>query len=92
MQAKKLAVLGLAAMFAVTVAGEAMAGRGGGGGYRSGAGSASVARPAHSQRRDGSFLTTGTTANGATTRPDRGKGLRDGSRLNSPETTPVPAH
>lgn len=82
---KNLAVLALAAIFAVTLAGEAMAGRGGGG--RSGAGNTSVTRPEGSQRRDGSFATTGTTANGATTRPDRGNGLRDGSRL----AAPVPA-
>ncbi|MDZ4185232.1 MAG: hypothetical protein U1D97_09665 [Desulfuromonadales bacterium] len=46
-------------------------------------------RPAGSQRRDGTFLTTGTTANGGTTRPDRGNGLQDGSRLNT--GTPEPA-
>jgi hypothetical protein len=87
---KNLIVLALAAVFAVTLAGEAMAGRGGGGG-RSGAGAgmgnAGVNRPADSQRRDGSFATTGTTANGSATRPDRGNGLRDGSRL----AAPVPA-
>ncbi len=83
---KNLVVLALAAIFAVTVAGEAMAGRGGGGG-RSGAGNTGVTRPEGSQRRDGSFATTGKTANGSTTRPDRGNGLRDGSRL----AAPVPA-
>jgi hypothetical protein len=83
---KNLVVLALAAIFAVTVAGEAMAGKGGGGG-RSGAGNTSVTRPEGSQRRDGSFATTGTTANGSATRPDRGNGLRDGSRL----AAPVPA-
>ena len=44
-------------------------------------------RPADSQRRDGTFLTTGTTANGSTTRPGNGNGLQDGSRLN-PTTAP----
>jgi len=50
----------------------------------------STTRPADSQRRDGTFLTTGTTANGSTTRPDYGRGLQDGSRLNtntSPDLT-----
>ena len=47
-------------------------------------------RPAGSQRRDGTFLATGTTANGSTTRPGNGKGLQDGSRLNT-ATTPAPA-
>ena len=47
-------------------------------------------RPAGSQRRDGTFLTTGTTANGSTIRPGHGKGLQDGSRLNT-ATTPAPA-
>lgn len=46
----------------------------------------SVNRPADSQRRDGTFLVTGTTANGSTTRPGNGKGLMDGSRLST--TTP----
>jgi hypothetical protein len=85
---KNLMVLALAAIFAVTLAGEAMAGRGGGkSGGGAGMGSASVNRPADSQRRDGSFATTGTTASGSATRPDRGNGLRDGSRL----AAPVPA-
>jgi hypothetical protein len=44
-------------------------------------------RPADSQRRDGTFLTTGTTANGSTTRPSNGKGLQDGSGLAVPAAT-----
>lgn len=47
----------------------------------------SATRPADSQRRDGTFLTTGTTANGSATRPDNGQGLQDGSRLNTTVTT-----
>jgi hypothetical protein len=47
----------------------------------------SLTRPADSQRRDGTFLSTGVTANGSTTRPGYGKGLQDGSGLN---TTPAP--
>ena len=49
----------------------------------------SATRPADSQRRDGTFLTTGTTANGSTTRPGNGQGLQDGSHLNT-TTTAVP--
>jgi membrane protease subunit (stomatin/prohibitin family) len=49
----------------------------------------STTRPADSQRRDGTFLTTGTTANGSTTRPGYGRGLQDGSRLNT-NTSPDP--
>ena len=45
-------------------------------------------RPADSQRRDGTFLTTGVTANGSTSRPGYGKGVQDGSRLT---TTGTPA-
>ncbi len=46
-------------------------------------------RPEGSQRRDGTFLQTGTTANGSTTRPANGKGAMDGSGLNAtPTTTP----
>ena len=50
-------------------------------------GSSAATRPADSQRRDGTFLSTGVTANGSTVRPGNGKGLQDGSRLSS--TTPV---
>lgn len=38
-------------------------------------------RPEDSQRRDGTFLVTGTTANGSTTRPSNGKGVMDGSGI-----------
>ncbi len=76
------------------------AGRGNGGGkgqggngmcvsQQSGSGGTTATRPVGSQRRDGTFLTTGVTANGATTRPGNGNGLQDGSRLNT--TTPAPA-
>ena len=80
---KKIGVLALAVVFAAAAAGEAMAGRGNGGtGSKRFGGGVSATRPADSQRRDGSFQSSGTTANGSTTRPDRGNGLRDGSRLN----------
>ena len=44
-------------------------------------------RPEGSQRRDGSFLTTGTTANGSTTRPANGRGVMDGTGINHPKST-----
>ncbi|MDD2272066.1 MAG: hypothetical protein PHP95_09860 [Desulfuromonadaceae bacterium] len=50
----------------------------------------SVVKPADSQRRDGTFLTTGTTANGSTVRPSNGKGLQDGSGLAIPTTDVAP--
>lgn len=50
----------------------------------------SATRPADSQRRDGTFLITGTTANGSTTRPTNGKGAMDGTGLVAP-TAPTTA-
>lgn len=49
--------------------------------------SATQVRPEGSQRRDGSFLTTGTTANGSTTRPGNGRGVMDGTGINHPQST-----
>ncbi len=48
-------------------------------------------RPEGSQRRDGTFLTTGTTASGSTTRPANGRGVMDGTGVNAtvPTTTVV---
>jgi hypothetical protein len=51
--------------------------------------SAATSRPAGSQRRDGTFLTTGTTANGATTRHGNGNGLQDGSHLTTTAAAPA---
>ena len=47
-------------------------------------GTAAASRPVDSQRRDGTFLTTGVTANGSSTRQGKGNGLMDGSRLATP--------
>ena len=66
--------------------------RGGAGGGR-GAGvsqagqSSTQVRPAGSQRRVGTFLQTGTTASGATTRPSNGRGVMNGTGINA--TTPT---
>lgn len=48
-------------------------------------------RPEGSQRRDGTFLTTGTTASGSSTRPANGRGVMDGTGVNAtvPATTVV---
>src|SRR5512133_916363 len=78
------AVVGICA--AVT-AGDVLAAGRGPGGRGQGAGTCvnqqgSTSRPAGSQRRDGTFMKTGTTANGSTTRPGNGNGLRDGSGRN----------
>ena len=43
-------------------------------------------RPDGSRRHDGTFLTTGTTANGSTTRPSNGNGLMDGTGVNHPRS------
>jgi len=44
-------------------------------------------RPEGSQRRDGTFLATGTTANGSTTRPSKGRGVMDGTGSNATTAT-----
>lgn len=40
-------------------------------------------RPADFQRRDGTFLQTGMTANGSTSRPAKGRRVMDGTGLNA---------
>ena len=55
------------------------------------AGTAAAARPVDSQRRDGTFLTTGVTANGSPTRQGKGNGLMDGSRMNTPVAPVAPS-
>ncbi|MHB8058849.1 MAG: hypothetical protein ACYDHC_13260 [Desulfuromonadaceae bacterium] len=112
MKTNQMMVMGLAALCAVALAGEASArgGNGGGSGVGVGAGGGSgmkvqtqthtrtqtrastgmaTTRPADSQRHDGTFLTTGTTANGSTVRPGNGKGLQDGSGMTVPTTAPT---
>lgn len=92
MKKNQVMVMGLAALCAMALAGEASARGGRGGGSVTGSGTmastqnhvrtqTTTTRPEGSQRRDGTFLTTGTTANGATTRPSNGTGLQDGSCL-----------
>lgn len=86
MKTKQIMILVVAALFTMTLAGEAMARGGNGAGNATSGG----ARPTGSQRRDGTFLSTGTTANGSTARPANGNGSgpRDGSCRT---TAPAPA-
>ena len=49
----------------------------------------SQVRPEGFQRRDGSFLGTGTRANGSTSRPASGRGVMDGTGINHPQS-PTP--
>ena len=66
------------------------AGRGASGGGYGVSSSTTQVRPAGSQRRDGTFLTTGTTANGSTTRNGNGTGLQNGTCiLPAPTAAPV---
>ena len=44
-------------------------------------------RPEGSQRRDGSFLNTGRTANGSASRPGNGRGVMDGTGIDHPRST-----
>ncbi len=87
-----VAVAGVLAALAASDVSAAGRGNGGSKGQGNGAaistqaaaGTATATRPVDSQRRDGTFLTTGTTANGSTTRQGKGNGLMDGSHLATP--------
>lgn len=79
-----VAVAGLLAALATSDVSAAGRGNGGKGQGATTAGSTSTVRPVGSQRRDGTFLTTGVTANGSSTRQGKGNGLMDGSRLATP--------
>lgn len=96
MKSRQMMVIGLTLIFAMMLAGEAMARGGNGGGSGNGNGiktqSWTTNRPAGSQRRDGTFLTTGTTANGATIRPDNSQRVvPNGCRLYTTRPTNIPA-
>ena len=80
-----VAVLGMALL----ADGEAFArgGQGGGSGSSYRGSQSTTTRPEGSQRRDGTFNTTGTTANGSTTRPSNGRGVMDGTGVNATTTT-----
>jgi len=83
MKARIITSAAVVAIVAALCVGEVFAAGRGNGGASRGTGTSSATRPADSQRRDGTFSTTGTTANGSTTRPSNGRGLQDGSRLNT---------
>ncbi len=102
MKTKQMMVMGLAALCAIAFAGEASARGGKRGGSSMGQGmhsgtatqtgaAGATTRPVGSQRRDGTFMTTGTTANGGTTRPGNGMGLQDGSHMTGTPAAPAPA-
>lgn|GEM_PF-662144 len=87
MKRRPMMFVTVATLGMMLMAGEVLAANGRGAGKQNGShvqaqtnttGTAAV-RPAGSQRRDGTFLTTGTTANGGSTRPGRGQGLQDGT-------------
>lgn len=98
MKAKQMMVMAVLVASALAFGGESFA-RGGGAGAGGGKGqgiqtrsqyttqSTTQVRPEGFQRRDGSFLTTGTTANGSTTRPSNGRGVMDGTGINHPRST-----
>jgi len=88
-------VIAVVAATVLVVGGESFArggGKGAGGGRGQGTQSMTQSRtqstpgvrPEGSQRRDGTFLNTGTTANGSTTRPSNGRGVMDGTGINLP--------
>jgi hypothetical protein len=91
-----VAVAGLLAALATSDVFAAGRGKGNGGATGQGSatctssstGNSSATRPVDSQRRDGTFLTTGTTANGSSVRQGKGNGLMDGSRI-ATTTAPV---
>ena len=92
MKAKQLMVMAVVVAASALVIGSESYARGGGAGAGGGRGQGTQAmgesttqtRPEGSQRRDGSFLSTGTTANGSTTRPGNGQGVMDGTGINHP--------
>lgn len=83
--------IGLGGLIILGSGGEALAGKGAG--RQQGAGIQNRTQSAQQsqaqsrdrvRRQDGTFLSTGTTANGATSRPGNGRGLQDGSGAAAP--------
>ncbi len=94
MPAKKMIVTAMLVASVLALGGESFArgGGAGGGGGRGQMGSSvsqpqGQVRPDDSQRRDGTFLSTGSTASGSTTRPSNGQGVMDGTGINDPQNT-----
>lgn len=98
MKAKQMMVMAVLVASTLAFGGESFA-RGGGAGAGSGSGQGIQTRtqsqtrsmtqvpPVGSQRRDGTFMNTGTTANGSTSRPGNGRGVMDGTGINHPQST-----
>lgn len=92
MQARKMIVTAVVVASVLALGSESFARGGGAGGGRGQMGSSvsqsgGQVRPDDSQRRDGTFLSTGTTANGSTARPSSGQGVMDGTGINHPQNT-----
>lgn len=103
MKTRVMTTVAVAGLLAALAAGNVLAagnGNGGGKGQRNGTractqsanGAAATTRPADSQRRDGTFLTTGVTANGSATRQGKANGLMDGSHVTSTVAPAVTAN
>lgn len=96
MKTRSMLMIAVALTAVFAFGGESFARGGAGGGMgqgsqvRGGTPPTTQVRPEGSQRRDGTFLQTGTTANGSTTRPSKGRGVMDGTGVNAPAPT-VPA-
>ncbi|MDD5285222.1 MAG: hypothetical protein PHD54_05145 [Desulfuromonadaceae bacterium] len=92
MKTRIIKISAIVGLLSALAAGDVLAaGFGGGRGQiaSASAGSATTIRPVGSQRRDGTFLITGTTANGSTIRNGNGAGLKNGTCL-TPSNTPAP--
>jgi hypothetical protein len=91
MKARIITTAAVAGLLAALAAGDVLAaGRGNMGNSQGAAtGATSATRPAGSQRRDGTFLTTGITANGSTTRNGKGTGLQNGTCVTPAPVAPV---
>ena len=89
MKSRIITAVAVAGLLAAVTAGDLYAAGRGNGGRGQGTATTTNTQPAGSQRRDGTFLTTGTTANGSTTRQGKGNGVMDGSHLTTP-ATPAP--
>lgn len=94
MKTRQILMVAVVAAAVFAFGGESFARGGAGGGRGAGTGrgqsatqSTTQVRPEGSQRRDGTFLTTGTTANGSTTRPSNGRGVMNGTGVNATTTT-----
>jgi hypothetical protein len=98
MKTRIITTVAVAGLLAALAAGDVFAaGRGNAGGNRQRneirtATQTATAASVRSQRRDGTFLTTGTTANGSETRNGKGTGIPDGVCITPTNSTPAAAN